>query len=343
MKRVKLLLVGCGRQASSVLHTSIQFNNNIEVVGCCDLDENRAKATAKRFALPSYYTDLTKMLAEVKADAALVVSFPLIQGQLTLQCLEAGVHVLTEKPVATELELALQIAEMAKKQNRICRVSFNKRFSPAYLKLKEAVDSPGFGKVTAVYSKFAAGYRPRTTDMLRVGAIHMFDVTRFLLGDYEELFAYKQEKQEGQASFVVSYRMKSGTIGTFLLSSLGVWSSTGSEYIEVRGDQNIFSVDSARKTLWQKPPLSIETGATTQSLIEVPSSAESFEPNYSDVGYLEMQSYYLSGFYGSIASFADDVIAQNMAASPNYEDGIAALKVALAIEESCNTGKPVLL
>ena len=343
MERMRLLLVGCGRQASSILHTAIQFNDNIEVVGCCDLNAERAAFAAKRFGLTKYYTELDKMLREVKADGALVVSFPGVQGELTLQCLNAGVNVLTEKPLATDLDMAYKIAEAAEKNSLICRVSFNKRFAPAYQRLKAAIDTPEFGKVSALYSKFAGGYRPRTLDMLRVGAIHMFDLSRYLLGDYEEVFAYKNEKQEGQASFSVSYRMKCGAVGIFLLSSTGVWASKGSEYIEVRGDQNIFSVDSARQTLWQKPPLSMESGATTQSVIEVPSPAEYFEPNYSDVGYLEMQSYYLNGFYGSIDSFAKAVIAGDKSQGPDYRDGIAALKVALAIQESYETGRPVKL
>ncbi len=343
MTRMRLVLVGCGRQATSILHTSAQFNEKIEVVACCDLNAERAAFTAKRFSLSEYYTDLAKMLSKAKADAALVVSFPAVQGDLTLQCLNAGLHVMTEKPISTELAVAEHIQETANKQGKICRVSFNKRFAPAYVRMKEAIESQGFGKVSAIYSKFAGGYRPKTLDMLRVGAIHMFDLTRFLAGDYEELFAYKNEKAEGQASFTVNYRMKNGAVGIFLLSSLGVWSSKGSEYIEVRGDQNIFSVDSGRQTLWQKPPLSMETGATTQSVIEVPSPAEYFEPNYSDVGYLEMQSYYLGGFYGSLDSFANDVIFQNFASSPNSTDGIAALNVALAIQKSFETGKPVSL
>jgi len=246
------------------------------------------KFAAKRFGLPSYYTDLSKMLKEVDADAALVVSFPGIQGELTLQCLNAGLNVMSEKPLSTDLALAEKIGESTEKHGSICRVSFNKRFAPSYQRLKAAIDDPGFGKVSAVYSKFAGGYRPRTLDMLRVGAIHMFDLNRYLLGDYDEIYAYEHEKEEGQASFAVSYKMKCGAVGIFLLSCTGVWSSKGSEYIEVRGDQNIFSVDSARQTLWQKPPLSMERGATTQSVIEVPSPAEYFEPNYSDIGYLEI-------------------------------------------------------
>lgn len=343
MQKMRLILVGCGRQATSILHTSVQFNEKIDVVGCCDLSADRAAFTAKRFSLPSYYTDLASMLSKVEADAALVVSFPDVQGGLTLQCLNAGLHVMTEKPISTELSLAERISEAAQTQGKICRVSFNKRFAPAYQRLKDAIESPGFGKVSAIYSKFAGGYRPKTLDMLRVGAIHMFDLNRYLVGDFEELYSYKNEKEEGQASFTVNYRMKNGAIGMFLLSSLGVWASKGSEYIEVRGDQNIFSVDSGRQTLWQKPPLSMERGATTQSVIEVPSPAEYFEPNYSDVGYLEMQSYYLGGFYGSIDSFAQDVIYRNITSSPNYMDGIAALKVAYAIQKSCETGKPVSL
>ncbi|MGE4283556.1 MAG: Gfo/Idh/MocA family protein [Clostridia bacterium] len=339
---LRLVLVGCGRHATAVLHTALGLMKEIKVVACCDKDEERAIFTARRFGLSEYYTDIDDMLSKVTADAAVVVTFPALQSKLITKCLEAGMHVYSEKPLAVELDEAYKILDIAKKNNVYYGIGFNKRFSPYYQNMKEAISSSVFGAPSLFYAKFAGGYRPRTTDLLRVGAIHMFDLSRFLIGEVKEVSSYMYEKEPGQASITANIMFENGCIGVYILSSLGLWSAKGMEYVEARGDQNIYWVDSCRQSLWQKPPLSIEAGMTTQNRKEIPSPAEYLEPNYSDISYIEMQSFHLNGYFQAIQAFASSIL-NNKKPNPGVEDGIQSLKIAMAIEESAKTGKSIAI
>ena len=197
-RRVRAVLVGCGEQATNMIHNVIWYLDEVEVVGVCDKNKDRADFAARRFGLSRSYQELDEMLAEVEADCAFVVTIAKLQAVLAKQCVEAGLHVFTEKPLGTEMEDLQALGEAAKKNGRKVGVSFNKRFGLAYRDMKQAIQSEGFGAPSAFIAKFIGGYRTNETDLLRVGCCHFFDLARFLIGELDEVFAYKYEKQPGQ-------------------------------------------------------------------------------------------------------------------------------------------------
>ncbi|MCQ4838258.1 gfo/Idh/MocA family oxidoreductase, partial [[Clostridium] symbiosum] len=92
----------------------------------------------------------------------------------------------------------LMLKEAAAKHHRKIGVSFNKRYNLAYRDMKLAIESEGFGAPSAFIAKFIGGYRSNETDLLRVGCCHFFDLARYLIGELDEVYAYKYEKQPGQ-------------------------------------------------------------------------------------------------------------------------------------------------
>jgi predicted dehydrogenase len=324
-----------------VLHPCLSFIEDAKIVACCDLSESRARATADRYGL-KYYLDLNEMLHHEEADAALVVSYPDVQSQLTTQCLEKNLNVFTEKPLAVELKQARAIHDLCMRENLHLGVGFMKRFNPAYVRMKEAVLSGGFGGPTLFYAKFAGGTRPRTSDLFRVGSIHMFDLARYVVGEIKYVSAAKCEVADGQASIAVNVVFESGCVGTFLLSSLAFWTTKWSEYAEVIGEKNLFVVDNCRTTFWQKPPLSEEKIGKTQMVKEVPSPAEYREPNYSNVSEYRHQSVYYNGYFQILQSFVSDLL-NGRSDCPSSEDGIKALEIALAVEKSIESKKAVAI
>lgn len=341
-KRIRLLLVGGGEHATTVLHTAITLIDEINVVGCCDLNQERASFCARRFGLSVYYLDLDKMLRETKADAALVVVFPGIQAELTKKCLNAGVHVFTEKPLALTIDEALTVKETSEKTQCLVGVDFNRRFAPAYVQMKEVIDLSIFGKPSLFEAKFLGGYRPNDQDLLKIGAIHFFDIARYLLGEIKEVFAYKYRKEQGKQTYSVNFIFENGCVGSFLLGSLGYWTSKGVEFLEIRGDQNSISVDNCREIRWQKPPQETyrNSEGQTQTMVEIPTPAAVSEPNYGNVSRLSMNSFYLQGYHQIIREFAISLL-ENKRRIPGVDDGIMALRIALAIEESVEKKKPV--
>lgn len=346
-KKLRLAVIGAGEHASNVIHPALIFNDRVEVVGCCDRDAERANLAAKRLGSPAF-TELEDMLSTVEADAAFVVAFPWVQADLTIQCLGAGLHVFTEKPLATDMEQAKHVQAAAAKADRNVAVGFMMRFNPVFQKMREAIDSAEFGAPSLFHSRFVAGYRPKTSDLLRVGSIHIFDLARWLFGPFQEVYATQFEKEEGQVSIAVNATLGSGAVGkntvaSLVLSSLGLWASKGQLYAEVIGDRNVFSVDNARDWTWQKPPLETVREGITQTMKEIPAPAEVMVPNYMNVSRFDMHTFYLNGYYGCIDAFVDKLLGTPEEATdlPLLADGIAALETAIAIEESVRIGQSV--
>lgn len=222
-KKVRAVLIGCGEQATNMIHNAISYIDEIEVVGVCDMNKDRADFAARRFGLSRSWQDMDEMLKNVEADCAFVITIAKLQAPLALKCVEAGLHVFTEKPLGTEKEDIEKLIEAAKKNNKKIGVSFNKRFNLAYHDMKGAIDSEGFGAPSAFSAKFIGGYRTNETDLLRVGSCHFFDLARYLIGEVDEVFAYRYEKQPGQHTFAVTMQFENGCVGTMMLGSLGSW------------------------------------------------------------------------------------------------------------------------
>ena len=126
-KKLRAVLLGCGEQAVNMIHNAISYLDEIEVVAVCDKNKERADFAARRLGLSRSYQDAGRMLDEVDADAAFIITIAGLQAALARQCIEAGLHVYTEKPLGTELPDLLMLKEAAAKHHRKIGVSFNKR------------------------------------------------------------------------------------------------------------------------------------------------------------------------------------------------------------------------
>lgn len=347
-KRIRAVLVGCGEQATNMIHNAISYLDEVEIVAVCDRNPERAEYAQKRLGCAGCYLDLGQMLSEVEADCAFVVTIAALQAKLARQCAEAGLHVYTEKPLGTELDDLQALYETARSKGRKIGVSFNKRFNPAYYDMKKAIISETFGHPNAFIAKFIGGYRSNETDLLRVGSCHFFDLARYLVGEVEEVFAYCYEEQPGRHTFAVSARFENGCVGSMTFGSLGSWvCGYGMEYVEVRGDRNMVSAENGRDFTWQKPSLiaQSDTGLAdkgTQAVTERSVPVEILRPNYSNLGKLALKDFYINGNYQCVKAFVSSVL--NDTEPPvGYRDGLLALKLALAVEKSVSENRAVKL
>jgi len=334
-KPIRAVLVGCGEHATVVIHTAVSLMNAFEVIGVCDLDSDRAERTSRRFGGCPNFVDLGAMLAACDAEAAIIVAPPFVHAELIRQCLEAGLHVFIEKPMFATPEEFAMVQEAATAQPHLnVSVTFNKRYSPYIEEIKSIITREEFGEPSYFFGKFAGGYRRGATDLLRVGAIHYFDLARFLFGELSRISAISYEKQPGQAHFAVNAQFESGAVGNFFLSSLGLWSAKGAESLEIRGDKNFISLDNLRELTWQKPPLAVRQSQSSHQVgVEIPSPAEYLEPNYSNISLLEYQSIHQNGYYPRLEAFVSD-LRSGVQRGPGIEDSRRAMEIAIAVEQS---------
>src|SRR5438477_3304867 len=99
-------VVGCGRIATGghvPALKEIAARGGCTIVGVCDTDRSRSEDVGRRFAVPFYYT-LAELIEKARPDVVSIATLPPSHRALTLQALDAGCHVLCEKPIAMNLD-----------------------------------------------------------------------------------------------------------------------------------------------------------------------------------------------------------------------------------------------
>ncbi len=134
---------------------AIQQANNSEVVAICSRNMDSAKQAASRLGISKAYSSYEELLADPEIDA---IYNPLpnhMHVEWTIKCLEAGKHVLCEKPLGIDAsEVEKLISETSKYPKLKVMEAFMYRFHPQWLKAKELVDSGAIGVVRMVQSLF---------------------------------------------------------------------------------------------------------------------------------------------------------------------------------------------
>ncbi len=116
--KARLGVVGTGWWATFNHIPTVQGGDDAEIVAICDLDADRLKTVGEQFSIAARYTDLSQMLAGENLDGVMVSTPHVAHVGPAVQALEAGCHVLVEKPMATSAADGWAIANAAKRANR---------------------------------------------------------------------------------------------------------------------------------------------------------------------------------------------------------------------------------
>jgi len=146
--RVRVALVGCGRIAH--VHCGyLRQTPHVELVGACDISqENRERLTA-RWQVPTY-ADIEELLSAAQPDMVHLVTPPATHATLAVQLLEAGVHVLVEKPMALTTAEADAMVAAARRMGKYLTVDHNRWFDPVLQQARTLLDSGALGSLVGV-------------------------------------------------------------------------------------------------------------------------------------------------------------------------------------------------
>ena len=188
---VRLIQIGIGGWGRNWVEEVTRDTPGVEPVAWVDSDAAMRGRAVVDLDLPRerVFASLDEALARVTADAALVVVPLSAHAAVTRDALEAGLHVLVEKPFTESLEQAHALAELASRRQRVLMVNQNYRWFPAPALARRLLREGALGDLVACYLDFhlhfGTGYRyffldePLLSDM----AIHHFDALRFVLDD----------------------------------------------------------------------------------------------------------------------------------------------------------------
>jgi predicted dehydrogenase len=198
----RVAVIGCGLIGRKRLQA---LPSGAEVVALVDLDLGRAEALAATLpgTRPSVRVadSIQAGLEGLEADVAIVATIHSALGRSTLAALEAGCHVLVEKPGAHRLEELVAVRDAARAAGKVVKVGFNHRFHPSLLRARDIASQKAYGDLMHIRGRYGHGGRPGYEKEWRARredsgggelvdqGIHLIDLTRYIAGDVDLVFA----------------------------------------------------------------------------------------------------------------------------------------------------------
>jgi UDP-N-acetyl-2-amino-2-deoxyglucuronate dehydrogenase len=344
-------IVGCGAIVRNHLE-AFSALENAEIVGVCDIDLGRARTTATAWGIPDAVGTVGELL-DLGLDIVSVCTPHPTHEAVVLQAAAAGVHVLCEKPIATDLPAAQRMVAACREADVNLGVLFQRRFWPAAQRVRAAIEDgtlgqPIMGQCSVMlhrdpeyYSRDAwrGTWKNDGGGVLMTQAIHYVDLLQWLMGDVAEVYGkintYKHGDHievEDSATAVLTFT--SGAMAT-LEASTAVSPNLGVQ-IRVTG----------------------ETGASA-SLTEFPEGSDGRVDLWAVHGVIETDPVHPEGVLPNVdlstingqliphhtTQVRDFVGALQDGTQPAItgEDATKALRILLAVYESSRTGLPVKL
>jgi len=248
--KMNWLLLGAGDISKKRVLPALMAESRSEVVAVCDLDELRAKEMAAQGGA-KVFTDYATALSDSAADAVYVATPVFLHVPHAIQALEAGKHVLVEKPVGLNYKQARELVAAASESDRKCGVAYFRRFYPKYAMAAEMLREEEFGRVVLIRMSYFSWFDPAKDDPKywrvvpdRSGGgpvsdmgTHMFDVLIGLLGVPRSVYAKAETLIHDYAvedSCVAVLKMENGAQG---IVSFNWNSKTWSHEFEIIGTE----------------------------------------------------------------------------------------------------------
>ncbi len=227
---MKVIQLGIGGMGNTWLN-AVQRSDEVAYAGFVEINADiaREQATAYNLDPATIYKTLPEALEKLNADAVIDVTPPQFHKENSTLALEAGLPVLSEKPLAGTLEDAQAIVDKARETGVIHMVAQNYRYRPLTQTVKSVLDSGELGAVGAVHAEFFngphfGGFREEMAHPLIIDmSIHHFDMMRlFLRSDASEISARSWNPPwswfNGDASAAAHMRFENGVFTSYSAS-----------------------------------------------------------------------------------------------------------------------------
>ena len=157
MEKIKVAIIGCGTIANAAHLPAYQAASDIcEVKYFCDILPERAKALRDKYGKGEVVTDYHDILKDPEVQCLSVCTPNYVHAPISIDCLNAGKHVLCEKPAAMNSKLAAEMQAAADKNGKILNIGVCNRFNTAVIKIRELIEQGVLGEVYHVYCSFRA-------------------------------------------------------------------------------------------------------------------------------------------------------------------------------------------
>jgi predicted dehydrogenase len=231
-------------------HCDVYVENPLaELVGVCDIKRDRADRAAERLGVPAFY-DVPNMLKTLSPDICSVATGGYEYGsehyEPTIQALEAGCHVLGEKPISNDIAEAARMVAKAAEVGLCYGINLNHRFNPAHRLAKRWVEEGRLGHLLFVNMGMWIKNPRESSPYFQIKALHphTVDIMRYFCGDVEavQCFATKAPGRKIWSTAQFNMRFVNGVVGS-LTGSYDIERGHPMERCEVAGTGGRFVIE----------------------------------------------------------------------------------------------------
>ena len=255
---LKVAVIGLGNIGNT--HAPVYQSDPLsDLVAVCDINKERADKAAQRYGVPAFYS-VDDLLRNVQLDAVTVSSAGIENGgdhaTPTLQCLDAGIHVLCEKPISNDIEKARAMVRKADEKGLYLGVNLNHRFVPPAAKAKQWVKDGKLGDLLLINMTMWINNPNETSPWFHLRALHphSFDIMRFFCGDVVRVHAFlnRAPGRVGVSNAQINLEFANGVVG-HLTGSYDADPRHNLERCEVMGTKGRFVLDNLYEELTLYP------------------------------------------------------------------------------------------
>ncbi|KSV57495.1 Gfo/Idh/MocA family protein [Acetivibrio ethanolgignens] len=341
---MRYALIGCGRISTN--HIKAAINNQLELVAACDIVPEHMENVLVKHGLQESttikrYTDYKKMIEENQLDLISIATESGLHGEIALYCIEHGIHVIIEKPMAMSLEEADRIITLSEEKGVKVAACHQNRFNIAVQEMRQALVAGRFGKLShgSIHVRWNRnkdyytqapwrGTWSQDGGALMNQCIHGIDLLRWMLGDeVESVYGVTRQQfhhyLEAEDLGMAVVKFKNGAIAT-IEGTTNVYPQNLEETLYLFGEKG-----------------TVKLGGKSTNNIDVWDFADETEEDVKNKGLEEVTSNVYGNGHTSL--FADMIKAIEEDRQP-YVDAYAgrrALEMVLAIYKSQKTGEVV--
>jgi len=340
MSKLRFGLIGCGRIAKNHFEAMAQLEE-AKFTACCDIIHERADEAAHTYHVPAVYYNYHDMLKKEQLDIVSICSPSGLHPQMGIDVANHHIHVLTEKPMATNIQAAGELIAACDKNNVKLFVVKQNRLNATMQLLKRAVDKNRFGQIYLAQSNvfwqrpqsYYDSAKWRGTWEFDGGAFmnqasHYVDAMHWLLGDVQSVMAVTgtlARRIEAEDTGCAILHFRKGTIATINVTML-VFPKNLEGSITILGEKGTVKLGGVavnKVEKWEFEDYDDDDRIVTESNYQ--------PPNVYGFGH--------SPYYKNVV----DVLLERAEPSTDGRDGRKSVEIIQAIYQSAKLGKKISL
>lgn len=343
---MKYALIGCGRISTN--HIKAAVNNKLDIAAVCDvvpehMEELLSKHELEKDSSIKRYSDYRKMLDEVQPELVGIATESGLHAQIALACIERGIHVIIEKPMAMSIQDADEIIRRSREKNVKVSACHQNRFNVAVQEMRKAVETGRFGRLShgSIHVRWNRNQNYYTQapwrgtwaqdgGALMNQCIHGIDLLRWMLGsEIDEVYGVTRQQfhdyLEAEDIGMAVIKFKNGAVAT------------------VEGTTNVYPQNLEETLYLFGEKGTVKLGGKSTNNIDVWDFADETEQDKGNKGLEEQTSNVYGNGHTSLYADVIDAVKNDRTPYVDAQAGKNALELVLAIYKSQKEGRAVTL